>query len=188
MTNPQSSRIGFIAAIFAAGLLSGWLLRGLTTQPHDAFTVATYGDWRLSCPPRALADMPCQISQELVSGRRRGILLRVSLWHAKDKPVVVMVAPHDVLLTKGIGLKVGNAQPKTIAYKACGPAGCVANVVGDSVLFDSIVDAPTLQVTLTSLKGKPVALNLSTKGLSDAASAMRSAENRRHSWLRRTFL
>ncbi len=184
----QKSQIGVVAGIFAAGLLLGWLFRGFVAQPHDAFTVATYGDWRLSCPPRALANMPCQISQELVAGKRRAFLLRVSLWRADDKPVLAMVAPYDVLLSSGLGLKVGNAQPKTIAYKACSAVGCVANVVGDSTLFDSIVDAPTLQVTITSLKGKPVALNVSTKGLSEAASAMRSAESMRHSWLRRTFL
>ena len=110
------------------------------------------------------------------------------LLHRDAKPVIQIMVPYNVLLPSGIGLHVGDAPAKTIAYKTCDNGGCIGEIDADSALFDSILRTSQLSVEVSDLSGKAVTTKVSTKGLHDAASAMRDADSKRHSWLRRAFL
>ena len=176
------------AGVLALGLVLGWLARGVLGAPHDALTVATYGDWRLTCPPRAETDKSCMLSQNVVDQQTQAVVMQVALSHQKAKPVIEIVVPLNKLLPPGVGLHVGDAAVKTVAYRSCNNGACFADVTGDKALFDSMLGAAQLGIEVTELSGTATTTTLSTTGLKDAAAAMRNADSKRHSWLRRAFL
>ncbi|MBU6445483.1 MAG: invasion associated locus B family protein [Alphaproteobacteria bacterium] len=180
--------IGLAVGALAAGLFLGWLARGLLTAPHDALTVASYGDWRLTCPPRAKAEDSCILSEDVLDQRSNSILMRLTLGHLKTKPILNVVVPFNVLLPTGIAIHVGDSSVKTIGYKTCDNGGCLATLSGDTAFYDSVLGAAQLGVEFSDLSGKSTTVPLSTKGLNEAAAAMRAADAKRQSWLRRAFL
>ncbi len=189
MTQTKTARtIGITAGALAAGLVLGWLARGVLAAPHDALTVATYGDWRLTCPPRAEADKSCMLSQNVVDKQTQAVVMQVALSHQKSKPIIEVAVPLNKLLPPGVSVHVGDAAAKTIAYKSCSVGACFADVSGDQALFDSMLSASQLGIEVTELSGKTTTTTLSMNGLKDAAAAMRDADSKRHSWLRRAFL
>jgi invasion protein IalB len=177
-----------IVGVFAVGLLLGWIVRGISVQSHDALTVATYGDWRLTCPPRATLDAPCRITQSILDKKSGSTLVQFAQWKQKDTPVLAIVVPFNVLLPPGIGLQIGDKPAKNYPYKTCDQNGCIATIAADEALYDALDHATQIRVIVGSLNGKAYAIALSARGLSDAASAMSDAEGKRHSWFRRAFL
>ncbi len=189
MTQTNTARsIGIAAGALAAGLVLGWLARGVLAAPHDAAIIATYGDWRLTCPPRADADKSCMLSQNVVDQQTQAVVMQVALSHQKSKPIIEIVVPLNKLLPPGIRVHVGDAAVKTVAYKSCNSGACFADIVEDKAFFDSMLGATRLGVEVTDLSGKPTTTTLSINGLQDAAAAMRDADSKRHSWLRRAIL
>jgi len=189
MTQPKTARtVGIAIGVLALGLVLGWLARGILAAPHDALTVATYGDWRLACPPRAETEKACMLSQNVVDQRTQAVVMQVALSHQKAKPVIEIVVPLNKLLPPGIGVHIGDAAVKTVAYKSCNSGACVADIIGDKTLFDSILSATRLGIDVTEVSGQLTTMALSINGLKEAAAAMRDADSKRHSWLRRAFL
>jgi invasion protein IalB len=133
-------------------------------------TIGGFEGWRLSCPPRTDKTGNCVMSQALARRGSGTVVAELSVAPDKNKKdMLTIVAPLGIALLPGVKVSVGSAD-KTATYKTCLPAGCIAALPLDASLASAMSQSANVQVTVDA-DGKPVPLNFSLKGYSDALAA-----------------
>jgi len=169
------------------GLALGWAIRGVATYHTDTQTVTTYGDWRAACPPAAAKDQSCSMIEQIMDTRTGQSIVQLGVATKQGKTTLSVNVPLGVLLPAGAGLVLGTDAPKIFAYRTCTQSGCIADVVLDDKTLASLNSAKDGKVLVAGMDQKAVAIPISLKGYTDAASAVRVAEQRRTSWFWRIF-
>lgn len=185
---PSTFSLRAAGALMAAALAVGWIGRGALDGAPAGASVTVFDTWRLACPPRTQDKASCEITQDVVEDKTGATLLRIAVSANEEDPVIDVVVPHNVLLPKGVGLKVGNGDMKTFPYRTCNALGCIATIKPDAALYSAMLHSGNIAVSFANLAGQPVARQLEAKGFDDAVAAMKSAETKRHSWIRRVLL
>lgn len=102
---------------------------------------AQYGDWQMSCdtPPGASAEQ-CAIIQNVTAEDQPNVGLSVIVLRTADREARLLrvLAPLGVLLPNGLGLNVDGKDMGRVAFVRCLPNGCVAEVVLDDSLIDTL--------------------------------------------------
>ncbi len=184
---PLATQALFWFGIFLVGGLAGWIGRGVLAGPADVTTMNIYQDWRLLCPSTKEKDATCRLSQDIVdtqSGQQIASLVYLKQVE-KDKEgsmVLVITVPLNVLLEPGLGLKLGADDMKVFQYKTCTPSGCMAVIPVDADMQKTIEGAQVAEIAVAGRDGKPVPLQFSTKGFTEAYKAYVNNEARHSSW------
>jgi len=100
-----------------------------------------YGDWQMSCdtPPGASTEQ-CAIIQNVTAEDQPNVGLSVIVLRTADREARLLrvLAPLGVLLPNGLGLNVDGEDMGRVAFVRCLPNGCVAEVVLDDSLIDTL--------------------------------------------------
>ena len=104
---------------------------------------AQYGDWQMSCdtPPGASFEQ-CAIIQNVTAEDQPNVGLSVIVLKTADQQARLLrvLAPLGVLLPNGLGLNIDGTDMGRVAFVRCLPNGCVAEVVMDDALIDTLSD------------------------------------------------
>jgi invasion protein IalB len=185
---PSEYSLRLTLALVVGALVVGWVGRGAINSAPEGASVVAYGDWRLSCPPRADTTAACSVTQELVQEKTGAALLRFGVTADSSSPTIDIVVPHNILLPKGIGVKVGSGELRTFPFRTCTALGCIATIKPDNALYGSVLGSGQILISFADLSGRPITKSLTKTDFARAVSAMKSAEGKRHSWLRRVLL
>jgi invasion protein IalB len=122
--------------------VSGLMLAGLSAPSVAQGVVrAQYGDWQMSCdtPPGASTEQ-CAIIQNVMAEDQPNVGLSVIVLRTADREARLLrvLAPLGVLLPNGLGLNVDGKDMGRVAFVRCLPNGCVAEVVLDDSLIDTL--------------------------------------------------
>jgi invasion protein IalB len=102
---------------------------------------AQYGDWQMSCdtPPGASFEQ-CAIIQNVMAEDQPNVGLSVIVLRTADREARLLrvLAPLGVLLPNGLGLNVDGEDMGRVAFVRCLPNGCVAEVVLDDSLIETL--------------------------------------------------
>jgi len=102
---------------------------------------AEYGDWQMSCdtPPGASFEQ-CAIIQSVMAEDQPNVGLSVIVLRTADREARLLrvLAPLGVLLPNGLGLNVDGEDMGRVAFVRCLPNGCVAEVVLDDSLIETL--------------------------------------------------
>ena len=175
-------------ALVVGALVVGWVGRGAINPSPEGASATAYGDWRLSCPPRSDATAACSITQEVAQEKTGAAVLRFGVTADQETPTIDIVVPHNVLLPKGISLKIGDGELKTFPYRTCTVVGCIATIKPDDTLYRAVLGAGQISILFADVTGKPIMKSLTKTGFARAVGAMNAAEGKRHSWIRRVLL
>jgi invasion protein IalB len=187
MNNKWVERGVLGVAALVIGLALGWAIRGVATYRTDTQTVTTFGDWRAACPPASAKDQNCSLIEQIMDTRTGQSIVQLGVATTKGKTTLSVNVPLGVLLPAGAGLVLGTDPPKIFAYRTCTQSGCIADVVLDDKTLAALNTAKDGKVLVAGMDQKAVAIPISLKGYSDAARAVRTAEQRRSSWFWRMF-
>jgi invasion protein IalB len=190
--NKNSERLVIGVVALLAGLLLGWMVRGLTTYNTATETATAYDDWRVVCPAAKTADANCAMAAAVIDPGAKTPIANISITRDnKQQQVIGFTLPLDVALEPGIGLQIGKEPLKQYAYRTCNTDGCIVVAPADDKLIASLSGAGPNDVKLLAIgagsNGKPVALPVSVKGFSVARRAYLGSEARRHSWFWRLW-
>lgn len=178
--------IGGVALL--VGLLLGWMVRGVATYNNNAAVLASYEDWRVTCPAASVEKTTCELSTDIMDKSQPNPVARVSLTTGPDgKQLVGFHMPLGVALEAGMGLTLGKDPVKVIPYRTCNAIGCIATAPYDEKMAAALKGAPDATLAFATLEGKPIGLPLSMKGYSNGLSAMHSADAKRKSWFWRLW-
>ena len=102
---------------------------------------AKYGNWDLRCdtPPGAQTQQ-CVIMQFVTAEDRENVGLSIVVMKTADKQARILrvLAPLGVLLPRGLGLRIDQADLGTTGFVRCLPNGCVAEVLMDDTLIGQL--------------------------------------------------
>ena len=180
--------VGGVALL--VGLLLGWMVRGVATYNTHAASLATYDDWRVTCPASETPDINCELSTDVVdkSQINGNVLARVTIATEKDgKQSMVFILPFGVSLEAGMGLRIGKDPVKVYQYRTCNTVGCIATTPFDASLASALKNADDASVMIAGLDGKVVPVTMSFKGYQKSLSAWKSGDARRKAWFWRLW-
>jgi invasion protein IalB len=133
----------------SARLLAACLLLALACQKAQAQSEvgsgqvkAMYGAWKLKCAQLAGAKREkCALVQDLALEDRKNMFLTVILlrtFDGGDRKILRVVAPLQMLVPPGLGLKVDGLDVGHVPFIKCYHFGCVAEVVIDDQLISKL--------------------------------------------------
>jgi invasion protein IalB len=185
---PAAKKAGTLVGVLVAGVVVGWIGRGLLAGPADVPSMSVFQDWRLLCPALKDKNGSCEMSQDVIDQKSGTRLIRIVMGREKDKSMVMAVTvPLQVLLEPGVGLKFGDDPVRVFQYKTCTDEGCLSIVPVNDELEAAIVKAQTAGVAVAQPDGKAVELPFSMKGYIETYKAFLSNEAKRTSWWRRLW-
>ena len=137
--------------------------------------VKTVQDWAVRCFPEAGAS-PCDMFQALENKAtgQRVISISIAYYPSLAKHALVIAAPLDVSLPKGLTLHTGSYTSPVFKYRRCDRNGCYVELGVDNSVIDSLARAngEAGQVNIWADGGKPYSLGFSLKGFAAAHDEM----------------
>ena len=189
--NKNSERLIIGVVALLAGLLLGWMVRGVSTYNIHSAAVAIYDDWRVACPAAETKEGACELSTDIMDRTQPQPtpIARATITTDKDgKKIMGFILPYGVALEAGMGLRVGKDPVKVIQYRTCNTVGCIAQTPFDDAMATSLKNnTDDVAVMFAGLDGKPVTYPLSFKGYAKSYSAWKGDDARRKTWFWRLF-
>lgn len=164
---------GFLA-LLAAGAVQG---QGLLTQAGGGQTsggglsVRQFEDWQTVCDSRKGPPM-CRVS---TIAQGDGLSVEIGADIAQDAgdavPIFTMLTPLDLLVAKGIEMRIDGGAPNRLAYRSCHLQGCLVPFRLDDAMAGRFRRGAELDLRLFQLDGSPVNLTASLLGFIAAMEA-----------------
>src|SRR5215831_8341728 len=156
--------LAFIAMALAASVSTAEraTAQGLVKSVHN--------DWQVRCdtPPGALQEQ-CALMQTVMADDRPNVGLTVMVLKTADQKSRLMrvVAPMDVLLPSGLGLKIDQADIRRAGFVRCLSNGCVAEVVMDENLVKQLRTGQTATFIIFQTPEEGIGFPMSLKGFGE---------------------
>lgn len=171
MTRPSRNILVILGvALFAAGLLAGWVGARLTAR-RDVTTIAFYGDWRVACPAATEKNQGCELGREIIDGKTRTRAAALRLGHAGGKTVLVVTAPLNVLIGPGLGFGLGNDKPHVYRFTTCIGSGCIAQIPVDDAMLAALREEPQARIQFAALNKQVMQVSFPLSGFKRADDA-----------------
>jgi invasion protein IalB len=164
----------------------GTLSAGLMTLPASAQGTirGEYGDWQMSCdtPPGASFEQ-CAIIQNVLAEDQPNVGLSVIMLRTADRQARLLriLAPLGVLLVRdgpdgslipGLGLTVDEADMGWVPFVRCLPNGCIAEVVMDDSLVETLSSGETAYFIVFRTPEEGIGIPVSLDGFAEGFAAL----------------
>ncbi len=160
-------RVCALALIFTGALLA---------RPAAAQTEQTFGDWRLSCDALPDGGQQCALVQEVAASDRDDAWLRAFAFlptDGGDQMLLSVLVPLQVILIKGLGLKIDDGELVTFDYIRCSMDGCLATIALDDTRMAALRDGAEALVIYYFEDAQGIGLPLSLNGFGAGTDALR---------------
>jgi invasion protein IalB len=147
---------------------------GTQSGPRRTETI-NYDSWTLTCSESMEKNAKKTCSGTLrVIEQKQGQVLFVWIIGRDSKGVMrtVMRTPTGVQITKGVELKLGKAQMRTLPYTACTQQQCDASIPVDDALVNDMVAAPEATATIYAIDGRDINFNMPIKSVEKVFAAI----------------
>ena len=129
-----------------------------------------FGDWQMSCdtPPGASFEQ-CAIIQNVMAEDQPNVGLSVIVLKTADREARLLrvLAPLGVLLPNGLGLNVDGKDMGRVAFVRCLPNGCVAEVMLDDALIQSLSGVTNAIFLFLKTPDEGIGIPVSLNGFAD---------------------
>jgi invasion protein IalB len=169
------------AVLLASGLFAGSEVRAaeLLTEvvganPAEIGTVRTITlaeDWQVTCDKTDDA-RSCRMATTGTGNTAKGGTLAVQLASESTSGLFFFLTPLDLLVAKGVEMRIDGGKPLKFAYRSCHAQGCVIPFRVAGALEESFRRGTKLDLRLFELDGSPVDVEMSLLGFTAASRAM----------------
>lgn len=136
---------------------------------------AKYGDWDLRCdtPPGAENEQ-CFIMQFVTAADRDNVGLSVIVMKTADKQarILRLLAPLGVLLPRGLGLRIDDADMGTTGFIRCLPNGCLSEVLMDDSLIQALRGGEQAMFIIFQTPEEGIGVPISLDGFGEGFDAL----------------
>ena len=134
-----------------------------------------YGDWDLRCdtPPGAQTQQ-CFITQFVTAEDRENVGLSIVVMKTADKQARILrvLAPLGVLLPRGLGLRIDEADLGTTGFVSCLPNACVAEVLMDDTLVGQLRSGGKAMFVIFQTPEEGIGVPISLGGFGEGFDAL----------------
>jgi len=162
--------LALAAALMAAPALAQSAPQQQAPKPTDE---KEFTDWAVRCYA-VKTPTPCEMTSFRVVKKTGQRLLGVSIRYAavRDAYVLVISVPLGVAFSNGLIINTDTYKSPVLQFRYCAQTGCFIEVLMPGDVISSIAKATKAKVDIVPVGGKPMSLQMSLKGFSDARSAM----------------
>lgn len=148
---------------------------GVSVGRTQGVIKSKHGDWQLRCetPPGALHEQ-CALLQSVTAEDRPNVNLVVIILKTADgkSRLLRVIAPLGVLLPSGLGLKIDNVDVGRAGFVRCLPSGCVAEVVMEQKLIQSLKNGHNATFIIFQTPEEGIGIPLNLKGFAEGFDAL----------------
>lgn len=151
------------------------LASGASPLQAQGVVKAQYGDWQMSCdtPPGARFEQ-CALIQNVTADNQPNVGISVIVLKTADQQARLLrvLAPLGVLLPNGLGLNIDSKDIGRVAFVRCLPNGCVAEVVLDDALIQSLSTGTNAIFVVFKTPEEGIGIPVSLAGFADGFAAL----------------
>ena len=172
----RSGAVVIAAVLSLAYATSAHAQSGLLTAAPQATDMQTsvepFEDWQVTCDQVSDSKSTCSMAvsgtAKTANGRTVGI--RVSQLPVKNKSnaLFAVETPLDLLLSKGIEMRIDGGPLMRLAFRSCHSDGCLAPFSLSSKIARQFQSGQALSIRVFDLNGEPVEVRLSLLGFTAA--------------------
>ncbi len=131
-----------------------------------------FGDWKVQCTDEETQQ--CHIFQDLLEKESKQRVLHISVGklQGNEDIATILTLPLGISLPPGIGIRIGDQDPKAIPLQACFTNGCQAAIKLDQESIAAMREQNEAEVYFYNLENKAIAIPVSLRGFSDALNAI----------------
>lgn len=125
------------AAWLRAALLALLLAAAVAPRVASAQGGETFGDWQMSCSAVPAGGEQCALVQSVEDAERADVWLAAYAFRPNDgsgQTLLSVLVPLQVILVKGLGLKIDDGDLVTFDFIRCSTEGCLASIDLDEAL------------------------------------------------------
>lgn len=163
--------LALMAATGAAAAQTS-LLTAQVPARHIQTSIEPLQDWQVTCDQEANEQSLCSISVSAAAHATGGRLVKVRLSQlpVKDRttPLFAIETPLELLLSKGIEMKVDGGPTMRLAFRSCHPDGCLAPFSLNSKIARQFRKGQVLNIRVFDLEAQAVDIPLSLRGFTAA--------------------
>ncbi len=169
MTLLRRTRQAWIALAVA---VSAFLSAG--PAPAQGVVRSSYGDWQLRCEPSPGGREQCALVQNVVTEEKGNLGLVVIVVRTADGNgwLLRVVAPLNILLPAGLGLRIDRAEIGRAGFVRCLATGCVAEVVMDGQLLAQFRSGATATFVVFPTPDEGVGIPIALSGFAAGLAAL----------------
>lgn len=160
-------RLVLVALLAAFAIPADALAQGAVRSEH--------GDWELRCdtPPGAESEQ-CVLMQYVTAEDRENVGLTVIVLRTADKQARILrvLAPLGVLLPRGLGLRIDEADLGSASFIRCLPNGCVAEVIMDDNLITQLSAGTQATFIIFQTPEEGIGIPISLNGFAEGYAAL----------------
>lgn len=99
-------------------------------EPAAGQEETVYGDWTIRCDDIPDGGTQCALTQAVEAEDRADVWLNAYAFRPADGDATLLsiLVPLRVILTKGLGLKIDDADTITFDFITCSEEGCLASI------------------------------------------------------------
>ena len=136
---------------------------------------STHGDWELRCdtPPGAQNEQ-CVVMQFVTAEDRENVGLTVIALKTADNQsrILRILAPLGVLLPRGLGLRIDDADMGSAGFVRCLPNGCVAEVIMEDNLVERMRNGEQATFIIFQTPEEGIGIPISLNGFGEGFDAL----------------
>jgi invasion protein IalB len=122
--------------------------------------------WRAACDGATPAF--CTATQSLTLAGEADLETSWTIEKGKDGLVAVWTTPTDVMVSRGMSLKLGSGSAKVVPFDSCGPHSCEVRAKLASDFLADLRKAGTARTEIMLRGGRAVTFDFSPDGLAEA--------------------
>ena len=134
-----------------------------------------FGDWELRCDkPAGAQNEQCVIMQYVTAEDRENVGLSVVVMKTADKQARLLrvLAPLGVLLPRGLGLRIDDADLGTTGFIRCLPNGCISEVLMDDNLINQLRTGKQAMFVIFQTPEEGIGVPISLAGFGEGFDAL----------------
>lgn len=121
-----------IGAAWLRLVMLALMLAGLVApRAASAQDAQTFGDWQLTCEAVPAGGEQCALTQRVEASDRSDVWLSAYAFRpndGSDQTLLSVLVPLNVILVKGLGLKIDDGDLVTFDFIRCSAEGCLASI------------------------------------------------------------
>jgi invasion protein IalB len=149
---------------------------GLGTPANTTEDIGSrFGDWQVQCEtPKGATTEQCAAVESVTASDQPEVGLTVIVLKSAStgKPLLRILAPLGVLLSKGLGLNIDNADMGSVGFIRCVPTGCVAEVTMDESLLGKLQSGRQAVFSIFKTPSNGFGIPVSLDGFTEALKAL----------------
>lgn len=171
----RNKKAGLLALARATATIAALASGASSWAVAQETPLSVYGDWQLRCSPSPVGGVQCAASQRVAAENRGDVWLDAFLFRPDEDPdqlVLSVLVPLQVILTKRLGVRIGEGEVDWFDFRSCSPEGCVAPIALSEATITAMRGGGEALFIFFFAEDAGVGVPVSLAGFADAIDAL----------------